>query len=167
MSRSPLDELELLLKRRAEKRRPYIAQVLKMAEDFITHSEDWIEVEARALEKEIEFLSYVVEEEQIAAWRVRLSELKGKFEDTLKDIRAIVQRARAGELKTLAQVVRKKTWSFAPEEEQAMDIVSLIIRAFNLARDFEELVASVEGEARRILRLRRLVRLEVGARSSS
>ena len=121
MSRSPLDELELLLKRRAEKRRPYIAQVLKMAEDFIAHSEDWIEAEAGALEKEIELLGYVVEEEQIVAWRVRLSELKGKFEDALKDIRAIVQRARAGELKALAQVVRKKTWSFTPEEEQAME----------------------------------------------
>ena len=162
--RSPLDELEELLKRRAEERRPYLIQMLNMAKDFVSQSEEWVKAEVEVLEKEIGLLRHVVEEDQIAKWHARLRDISRRFKDTLEEIRQLVKRVGSGEVSTLSELVRKKEqWAFQPEEEQAMDIVSLIVRAFNLAREFEELVSSVEAEAKRLLRLRRLVRLEVGA----
>ena len=160
--RSPLDELEIVLKRRAERRTPYITQILKMAENFISYSEEWMNAEAGILEREIELLKDVIEEEQIAEWRMKLEDVKERFKKVLGNMKKLINRAGSGEITSLAEIVRKEgRWTFELEEEQAMDIVSMIVKAFNLARELEDLISAVENEAKRILRLRRLVRLEI------
>lgn len=171
MTRSPLDELEQILKERQFKRKTFLAVLLDSLDPISKKSREWFDYETKAVSNEIEVLGAIMPEE-IPAWKAELEEIKKKFEGALQYIEEVAKKAKKGELRSVGDVYKRPPSEQASElpqlvvmpakrEKTPLDAAQSVLAIWDAASDLENLVNRVELEAIRTLRLRQMMRKEV------
>lgn len=171
-TRNPLDELESLLKQRTTKRMSYIAVFLNAIPSVSEKASNWFNFEAEAVEREMELLEHVMPEET-ERWKAELNSVRIKFAKASNSLENIAKRAEKGEIKSVSEIYKRPAEGFIPtieeveeaEEEGALNVASSLLELWDAASDLEKLINKVELEAKRTLRLRRLVRIELKGKS--
>jgi len=168
LEKSPLNDLEILLRERGQKRITFFAALLDSLEPLSDRSLKWFQYETEAVEKEMELLNSIMPEE-IPGWVSELRQIKKKFEEAIQSIREVMKMAEKGEVKLVSDIYQRPSLI---EEIPAIplkikkrkapsNVGESILELWDAASELEKLVRKIEQEAIRVLRLRRLVKLEI------
>ena len=166
--KNPLDQLELLLKERQQKRPSYLKVLLDSVPHIREKASEWFGYEAKTAESEIKLLEYIMPD-ITRKWKRELENIRVKFEGAIQSLDKIAEKVKKGEVTSISEIYeREPEESFTPpkffeekQEEEALNLASSFLDILDAAQNLEDLIQRVEREATRTLTLRRLVKIEL------